>query len=116
MADVGEEFVFGAIGPFGGDAGGALFDQRDMLLGLPLGLQIHPIQIDEHRNLGPQNLGNDRRHDEIDGAQLVSPDGEAVVGKRREKDDRRVFAAFCAGESGRPFRSRRDPACSRRAE
>ena len=67
-----------------------LLGQRDPLLRLPPHLLRHPVQVDEHPDLRPQDRRDDRRGDVIHRA-LGVPLGDAdLVGERGQEDDRRV--------------------------
>ena len=55
----------------GGRARSALLGERDALLRLPLRLLREQIQLDEDLDLRAQDLGHDRRHHEVDGAERI---------------------------------------------
>ncbi len=83
-------------------AGGALLDQRDLLLGAPLRLLGQQEELDEHPHLGAQDLGHHRRHDVVDRAQRVALRRmHLVVVVGRDEDDRHVRRALAAADERR---------------
>ena len=62
-------------------------------IGLAPDLLGLPEQLDEDRHLRPQDVGNDRRADEIHRAELIAAREMLLVPVRRDEDDRRVAGA-----------------------
>ena len=60
---------------------------------LPADLLGLPEELDEHRHLGAQHLGHDRRQDVIDRAEPVPARHVRLVAVGGDEDDRRVLAA-----------------------
>ena len=91
------------VRPFGGGARRPLRSKLAPLSRLVLCLLRKEIQVDEDLDLGPQDLRNDRRNHEIDGAQRV-PLGRAdfVSVVRGDEDDRHMRGPFpAANQLGR---------------
>ena len=89
--------------------------RRSLSSGLAQALALAE-QLDEHRDLRLQHLGHHRLHQVVDRADLVAAEHRGhLVGRGGEEDDRRRLASARARGSGARSRSRRCPACARRA-
>ena len=73
-----------------GGPGGLLRGERHPLFRVTACLGVHPRQLDEHPDLGAEDVWQERAEEIVDGAERVAAGSVQLVGVGGEKDDRHV--------------------------